>query len=84
MGPWDLQKVPPWGPRSVEIGRFNFLTKMQFYGLPAVYQIVGARLTYGHRITMYGFFRPISGPSGSVGGPKKVGARHKKKFGSIS
>ena len=50
----------------------------------AVYQIVGARLAYGHRITMYGFFRPISGPSGSVGGPKKVGARHKKKFGSIS
>ena len=45
----------------------------------AVYQIVGARLTYGHRITMYGFFRPISGPSGSVGGPKKVGARHEKK-----
>ena len=41
------------------------------------YQIVGTRPAYGHKITMYGFFRPIWGPSGSPRGPKR-GPRHRK------
>ena len=47
----------------------------------AVYQIVGARLTYGHRITMYGFLGLFRALQGLLGAPKRWAPDTKKSLG---
>ena len=80
---------PFWGPMAPPDGPSRPKKRFQHIvlGVPDLievwsmlfYQFVGARPAFGPKITIYGNFRPIWGPSGSPRGPKR-GPRHKKRW----